>query len=207
MCNPLPFLAAAAGGIAQIGSGFANSDLAKFQAQLEGTNAQLAAGNAQLAADKGALDIGRTATSVNEAVASGMVRASASHLDPTFGSPLSSILHSVMQGQGDIDIINARTAQGVATAKAQEASAIGQQSSDLMKAQSDQMLGFLNAGSSVLGALSKEGPANDLKSLFSGLYGAGTSLLSSASSSPWPWQNGSTGAWSFNPTGSAGAIY
>lgn len=174
MCDPMTFLAiasAGAKGISALGSGFANSELDKFGAQIADTNIKLAKGAGDLAAAKGALDTGRTATAVNQAVSGATAHYGAAGLDPTFGSPLFQQAHSIMQGQGDMAIINARTEAAQASAAANVASATGQKSGYLMKSNND---------------------------LMSGYFGAATALLSPGSSDAfkgvqWPWQNGATG--------------
>ena len=155
MCDPMTLLAGAsaiAGGVGKLGSGFANSDLAKFQAQFAQGNEQLALGQGQLAAAKGAQDIGRTATAVNSTVGAQRVAAAGSNLNPDWGSPLLAQANSILQGQGDMAIINARTAAAQASANANAASAAGQVAGLNMQASNDIMSGYFGAATTMLSA-------------------------------------------------------
>lgn len=198
MCDPVTLMALtmAAGGaqaISSLGGGFANSNLAKLSASIAGTNKALAEGQVGIDEAKGALDTGRTATAVNRAVATIGTRAAASHLDPTFGSPLFGEAYSVLQGEGDKSIIGARTSEAVAHAKAQAASAQGDVSAENIKSMNDIMTGYIGAGTALVS-----------RAASAAKFGAG-----GGPGKPWPWQNpGGTPAmnmsWSIAPSGAGG---
>jgi hypothetical protein len=183
MCDPvsLMVMTMAAGGaqaISSLAGGFANSNLAKISAQVAGTNKALAEGQVGIDEAKGALDIGRTATAVNRSVAAIGTRAAASHLDPTFGTPLFQEAYATLQGEGDKSIIGARTASEVAHAKAQAASAQGEASAQTIKGMNDIMTGYIGAGTALVTSTAQAAKF--------GAPGGGPGK-------PWPWQTPSGG--------------
>ncbi len=155
-----------------LGQGYNQSTADKFSASIAQGNETLALGQGQLAAAQGALQIGRVATAANSTIASQRARYGSVGLNPDFGSPLLTQTQSFMQGQGDMNIVAARTAAGQASAAAAAASAAGQVASLNIKASSDLMSGYLGAATAML-----SGPA--------GGSGNGQAF--------WPWQAGGGG--------------
>jgi hypothetical protein len=179
---------AGVGALGKLGSGFANSSLAQFSASIAQGNEQLALGQGQLAAAQGAQQIGRVATATNAAVANERGKFSASGLNPDFGSPLLMQSNSILQGQGDQNIIAARTSAAQASARAAAASAAGNVAALNMQSADDIMAGYYGAGSTLLSGMGKA---------FGGVK--------------WPWSPGGGGGAStvgaFGLPGSAGALY
>jgi len=174
MCDPATFLAIAGAGtkaISALGQGFANSSLDQFSAGIADINAKIAGEREGTDSAKGALDIGRTAGAVNDAVATSTSHFGARNLDPTFGSPLAIASSSILNGQGDMAIINARTSAAVASDEAAKATAIGQRSQLEMKSGQDIMSGYFGAATALLAP----GMSDALKG------------------AKWPWQGGATG--------------
>ena len=173
--DPITIMMAALKAGTTLGAGFANSQIDKFQASLAGTNAQIAEAGAGIAAAKGALDYGRVAQASDAAVAGAGVHFAGAGLDPTYGSPLFSQMHSFLQGKGDEAIVAARTAATVAAAKAAQASAVGQQAGYQIKAGNDLESAFFGAGTALL--------SSDNKDAWSSLFKSGASGLSSFAAS------------------------
>jgi hypothetical protein len=194
--DPLTLLAlgsTALSSIAKLGSGFASSSLAQFQAGIANANAALStkqagvqADEGTLSLDQGALQQSRTIQQVNETLGGETGKFAASGLDPTYGSPL--MLEGFTAGQGatDLALIGAKAQLGNAQAletsagtMAQAASETGQAAGFGMQATDDVMNGILGAAAGALGGLSANGGAqwNSLMNLAANFGSGGGGAL------------------------------
>jgi hypothetical protein len=199
------FAAAGLGAASKIYEGFAKSDAAKMSAGIERDNAALldtqgetAKAAAGLSLTQGAWDAAKVARRVDTLSAARLSTFAGRNIDPSSGSPLLMEGFSAAQGATDMALAAAKGEVGYADARTRSSQIFGQAANQQWKAVQDEQ--------------------SATNARISGIFGAATSLLGSASSA-WsglgagggggaaaPGAAASTFAagnpWSFNTTGS-----
>jgi hypothetical protein len=171
-----PFLALASTMLSSVGKlagGFMNSSLDKLQSSIANDNtnfltqqAAMQADEGKLSLDQGALQQSRTVAAVNRTLGAETGKFTASNLNPQTGSPLLLEGFSAGQGATDMALIGAKAELGNAEALQQSAgtlnravSSSGEASAFNMKSTSDILSGIFGAGTTMLSGLSDNGGA------------------------------------------------
>jgi hypothetical protein len=176
----LAFASAGLGAAGKLYAGFAGSSAARISAGIERDNAALldtqgdiAKESAGLSLTKGAWEADRVAGKVGAAAAARRSYFAGHNIDPTSGSPLLMEGFSAAQGATDMALAAAKGEVGYAEGLTRASSIYGQAASQQWKAAQDEQTA--------------------ITSRISGIFGAGTTLLSAAAS-PWAGLSGATGA-------------